>query len=176
MKIWDDRSVKIGDEWDDEIKNNLRDSDIVLFLMSSDFLASEYINEKEINTAIELHKRKMLIIVPIFLRPCDFESSILGKFQGAPRDANCLSQYDCIDAGCLEIVKELKTIITDFKSVRVEKVDKKQKMAPSDIPPDITKWVGRCDEISILKSEHFKVVFITGFGCQVSVVKKREPA
>lgn len=170
IEVWDDRQVLIGDKWDDIIKQRLLSSEIVIFLISSDFLASEYINEVEINETIIRHHRNEVYIAPIFLRPCDFASSILSNFQGVPRDARFITSWESIDSAFLSVINELKKIIADFKPEKrlltLTPQISKEKLVSCDTPPDIAKWVGRNDELEILKSIHFKVIFITGFGGQ----------
>lgn len=171
IDVWDDRQVLIGEKWNDSIKLKLDTSDIVLFLLSSDFLASTYINEVEIERTIERHKKGEVLIVPIFVRPCDFESSALNEFQGVPRDAKFIANWESVDSAFLEVTKELKKLIQNFKQITpgefkastVEIIGNKHFC---DTPPDILHWVGREKELNILNSEHFKVIFITGFGGQ----------
>ena len=115
IDIWDDRQVKIGDKWDEKIKKHLSDSDIVFFLMSPDFLASEYINDTEIKNTIERHNKNEVRIVPVFVRPCDFKSSILSDFQGVPRDSKYISLWDNQDSAFVQIIQELKKILYEFK-------------------------------------------------------------
>jgi tetratricopeptide (TPR) repeat protein len=174
IEIWDDRQVKIGEKWDEKIKQNLLDSDIVFFLISPDFLASEYINEVEIQQTITRHKNNEACIVPVFLRPCDFASSILAGFQGVPRDQKFISLWSDHDSAYLQIVIELKKILSEFIPLKSSKSNeiipiakvKQSESTRCDTPPDIEKWVGREEELQILKSENFKAIFITGFGGQ----------
>lgn len=170
IDVWTDRQVLIGDKWDDKIKNKLLTSDIVIFLISSDFLASEYINEIEIEETISRYKNNEVLIAPIFLRPCDFESSILSDFQGVPRDARFISTWNDKDSAFLEVTKELKKLIKDFipkeKPTVVSSFFIKSDIPECDTPPDIAKWVGRNEELELLDSVHFKVIFITGIGGQ----------
>ncbi len=170
IDVWTDRQVLIGDKWDEKIKNKLITSDIVIFLISSDFLASEYINEVEINETILRHKNNEVLIAPIFLRPCDFESSLLSDFQGVPRDAEFITTWKDKDSAFLAVTKELKKIINEFtpadKPTVLSRVSSLSDMPECDTPPDIAKWVGRSDELELLDSVHFKVIFITGIGGQ----------
>lgn len=170
INIWSDRKVHIGEEWDEKIKYKLKTSDIVIFLISSDFLASEYINEIEIKETIRRHENGEVYIAPIYLRPCDIEYSLLSKFQGVPRDIKFISTWKDIDSGFLAVVTELKKIITDFQPIEkptiVTAIPGDQILIPCDTPPDIAKWVGREEELSLLNSTNFKVIFITGIGGQ----------
>jgi hypothetical protein len=42
IDVWHDRKIVAGDKLDDRISEHLEKADIVLLLVSSDFLASEY--------------------------------------------------------------------------------------------------------------------------------------
>jgi hypothetical protein len=170
IDVWTDRQVLIGEKWDEKIRQRLITSDIVIFLISSDFLASEYINEVEIKKTIARHKNKEILIAPIFLRPCDFESSILSDFQGVPRDKKFIVTWDNIDSAFLKVIEELKKIIVNFQPIEkptiVASIPDESTLKPCDTPPDIAKWVGRNDELNLLNSSDFKVIFITGIGGQ----------
>ena len=56
VSVWHDRKIVAGDEWKNEIDNNLESADIILFLISPDFLASEYCYDIEVKKAMERHK------------------------------------------------------------------------------------------------------------------------
>jgi hypothetical protein len=120
IDIWNDRNIPAGDKWDEKINEELTNSDIVVFLISPDFSASEYINEKEIKDTMERHKNGEAYIVPILLRPCDFTSSILSSFQSVPRDLKFIvsSSFSSDDEGFLTVVQELKKIIKEFNPNR----------------------------------------------------------
>ena len=65
IHLWDDRQIKIGDSWDATIKNKLEESDVAIFLISSDFLSSSYINEVEIKKTLERHSKGEILLIPV---------------------------------------------------------------------------------------------------------------
>ena len=73
-EIWDDTKIHIGDFWDDEIQNNVKDCDVAILLVSVGFMASSYIKEKEYNEFINRYKEKRILIIPIIFCPCDFDA------------------------------------------------------------------------------------------------------
>lgn len=75
------REIGLGDEWDETIKKEIDECDIMVCLISVKFLNTNYIRKIEIPKAVEQNK----IIVPIIIKPCDWETSELGKFQAAQR-------------------------------------------------------------------------------------------
>src|SRR5687767_1937039 len=66
---WHDGRIDPGAMWDQEIRAQLAAADIILFLVSSDFLSSRYINDTEIREALERHARDEATLIPIILRP-----------------------------------------------------------------------------------------------------------
>ncbi|HBH74445.1 MAG TPA: hypothetical protein DDY43_13700 [Synechococcales bacterium UBA10510] len=87
IEPWTDGQILAGDNWDDEIRNNLRQADIILLLISIDFLLSEYIKQ-ELAVARERHAKGEAVIVPVVLRTCrwKWEHYALGQYQALPKD------------------------------------------------------------------------------------------
>jgi hypothetical protein len=111
IKEWHDRKLIAGEEWDGKIKQELIDSEIILLLISSDFLASKYSFDVEIQKAMERHERKDAIVIPIILRPCDWKDLPFSKIQGLPKDAKPLSTWSNLDEGFLNIIEGIKSAI-----------------------------------------------------------------
>ena len=96
IEPWTDGQILAGDNWDDEIRNNLRQADIILLLISIDFLLSEYIKE-ELAVARERHAKREAVIVPVVLRKCRWKGDhyALGQYQALPKDGKPI--YDTKD-------------------------------------------------------------------------------
>lgn len=67
LVAWTDAGIKPGVNWDNKIKKEIKNADIILFLITSSFLASDYIKNTEIKNALERFKEKKQIIVPIYI-------------------------------------------------------------------------------------------------------------
>lgn len=116
IKNWHDRKIISGKDWSKEISRKLDDSDIILLLLSPDFLASDYCFEVEMKKAMKLHGNKKVLVVPIILRVCDWKNSPFAKLQGLPLDMTpVLSSYwhnsdeafHNITEGLKELIQEL---------------------------------------------------------------------
>jgi hypothetical protein len=68
---WHDRDIDAGKEWKESIDENLDSAQIILLLVSADFLASDYCYDIEMKRAMERHELREACVVPIILRPCD---------------------------------------------------------------------------------------------------------
>lgn len=75
------REIEFGKEWDEEIKKQIDECDILVCLVSVKFLNAPYITKIELPKAIEKNK----IIIPIIIKACDWETSKLGTYQAALR-------------------------------------------------------------------------------------------
>lgn len=84
---WHDRRILPGDEWDRDIKENLNTAQIILLLISSDFIASPYCRDIEIERAMERHQSGEAVVIPVILRYCLWSSTPFGRLQALPKDA-----------------------------------------------------------------------------------------
>lgn len=72
ISVWHDRKIAAGSDWIKAIDDNLKTADVILLLISSSFLASDYCSEIELNQAIARHNSGESRVIPIILRPCDW--------------------------------------------------------------------------------------------------------
>src|SRR5262245_33544701 len=68
--VWHDRKLGAGREWVGKINDALERADVVLLLVSADFLASDYCQDKELTRAMERHAQGTARVVPVSLRAC----------------------------------------------------------------------------------------------------------
>lgn len=113
---WTDREILPGDIWDDEIKRKIEESEILLFLISPDFIASDYINKIEIKNALERFKKREVIIIPIIIRPTDISSMEISSFQAIPKDGRPISTWDNQDEAWLDVSNQLRKVIESVNS------------------------------------------------------------
>src|SRR4030095_6495752 len=73
IKIWTDDNVVPGQEWDMEIKEALRQSRMILFLVSKNFIDSRYINDVELKHAVEKYQNGELVLIPIMIEKIEKE-------------------------------------------------------------------------------------------------------
>lgn len=115
---WHDRKILGGNDWADEIDENLESAHLILLLVSSSFMDSEYCYAREMTRAMERHQEGSAHVLPIFLRACDFGTAPFGKLQGLPRDARPVTMWPDRDAAYLHIVKELRSVVAQLKKQR----------------------------------------------------------
>ena len=79
---WDDRKIKPGSKWREEIRLAIDAASIAILMISADYLASEFITENEIPPLLKAAEERGCRILPIILSPCGFlKSRGLAQFQ-----------------------------------------------------------------------------------------------
>ena len=80
IETWSDRQISLGDNWNDEISQQLETADLILLLVSSAFVDSIYCYEKEMRRAIERHEAGKARVIPIIVRPCHWAPVACTRF------------------------------------------------------------------------------------------------
>ncbi|HOY08217.1 MAG TPA: toll/interleukin-1 receptor domain-containing protein, partial [Saprospiraceae bacterium] len=117
IEIWTDRELMPGVEWNKEIIYELVNANIIIFLVSPDFLASDYIYDIEVKKAISQHELGVSKIIPVIVRHCDWQSTPIGKIQGLPMNAKPISAWHDRDEAFLSVANELKKILAKQQGV-----------------------------------------------------------
>lgn len=116
ISSWDDRVILPGEEWEEKIDENLKAADVILFLVSADFINSDYCYDVEMMAAMSQHEAGESVVIPVFVRSCDFEGAPFGRVQGVPKDAKPISSWSDRDAGWLDVIKGVKKAIDKLGS------------------------------------------------------------
>jgi len=111
IATWNDRQIISGEKWDDKIKRKLYEADIVLCLVSIDFLASEYIMNVEVPLMLKNEKARKTIVVPVILRECGWLDTELSKFQTLPKSGIPILSQTNIDKALQEVYEEIKRLL-----------------------------------------------------------------
>jgi len=106
IKPWVDHSILAGDDWDRAITEKLNKADIVVLLVSIDFINSKYCYDIELERAIEREAKRETRIIPVILRSCLWKNSpLIGRFKALPTDGRAVSAWPDIDEA-LTVVAE----------------------------------------------------------------------
>ena len=130
VEFWYDRDLVAGERWDDEIASRLEHADIVVVLVSADFVASEYAYGKELRRALELHDRGDLRLVPVIARNCRWQKLPIGRLQVLPEGGTPIAAWVNLDdayvsaaLGIEEVARQLlaagSTLIDDWLTSRL---------------------------------------------------------
>lgn len=114
IKIWDDRKILPGQEWDKEISGKLKESKIILFLVSSSFTASDYCADIEVAFALEMHEKQEALVIPIIIRECVWGFTPFSKLQALPKDGKAVTSWGNTDTAWTSVIKDIVRLIEDM--------------------------------------------------------------
>jgi hypothetical protein len=111
ISAWHDRKIMPGVEWNNEISTYLERADLILLLVSANFLASDYCWNIEIDRAIQRHDDGDAVVVPIILKPCDWVEAPFNRLQAMPRNARPVTQWNDPNEAFVDIAKGIRRVV-----------------------------------------------------------------
>ena len=141
---WHDREIAAGDEWESEIDRHLLSADIVLLLVTADFIASDYCWSEEMKKVLERHQRGEARVIPVILSPCLWGNTPFGGLQAVPKDARPVTSWPSPDEAFEDVAVAIERAIEDMRGKshregkRYETRDHKFDEEPK--PPEAQEW------------------------------------
>ena len=111
VETWDDRLIQGGADFSEEIDKQLANADVMLPLVSPSFISSDYCYDREMMTAIRRHYDGTMRVVPLIVRPCDWQSTPLGRLKAIPKDGQPITTWPNQDEGWLDVSRELRRLL-----------------------------------------------------------------
>lgn len=112
---WQDRAIEAGTEWDATIQQNLEAAQVILLLITPRFIASESCYDREMQRAMERHAAGTARVIPILLKPCDWQDTPFSKLQVLPKDAKPVSQWRDRDTAFVDVVKGIRAAVESLQ-------------------------------------------------------------
>lgn len=111
IQTWHDRRIVTGEELDHAVSAHIEADDVILLLVSPDFLASDYCYEIEMARAMERHRTGEAIVIPVIVRACDWHHAPFGKLMATPTDGRPVTQWPDRDQAFLEVAKSVRAAV-----------------------------------------------------------------
>lgn len=108
---WNDREIMAGQQWADQISEHLETARIILLMVSSSFLASDYCYGKEMKRALERHEAREAVVIPIIVRPCDWHGAPFAKIQALPKGARAITSWANKDEAWTDVAKGIRQAV-----------------------------------------------------------------
>ena len=93
ISIWTDRKILPGQNWKGEIMRELESADLMLLLISANFLDSNFINDEEIPRAFKRKEESGKHVVPIILNYCLWDITEIATLQALPKDGRPIADF-----------------------------------------------------------------------------------
>ena len=105
---WHDRRIIAGQAWKGQIDSHLDEADIILLLISADFLASDYCYAIEMPRALARHEAGHACVIPVIIRSVDWSSAPFAALQALPKDAKPVTRWGDPDEAWTDVARGLR--------------------------------------------------------------------
>jgi len=116
VEAWHDRQIQPGADWEREIDQRLNRSQIILLLISADFIHSDYCYGIEMKRAMERDGLGEARVIPVILRDCDWLPLPFGRLQGLPQKGKPVTKWSNQDEAYADIARELRKVVEEMGS------------------------------------------------------------
>jgi type III secretion system-like peptide-binding chaperone/TIR domain-containing protein len=112
---WSDRAIEAGSEWRAEIARELDAANVILLLVSADFLASDFCWEEEMKVAVERADRGDAKVIAVMLRPVDgWDDTPFAKLQVVPKDGRPITRWADTELAFSDAAGKIRTAVQDY--------------------------------------------------------------
>ncbi|NEQ33180.1 MAG: TIR domain-containing protein [Leptolyngbya sp. SIO4C5] len=121
IDAWQDRRIEPGEEWYTAIQTAMNECDMAVLLVSRNFLASQFITDKEIPRLLQRRKAEGMRVIPVIIRPCTWDSEpVLRDLQALPRDGKAVIKFSDEngdrDQAWTDIAKAIEKLAKDLQA------------------------------------------------------------
>jgi internalin A len=114
---WSDRRIIPGSDWREEIDQAIEKADLIIALVSADFIASDYCYGYEMVRALERHRAGLVRVVPIIVRECKWDRTPLRELQALPTEAKPVRSWSDRDAAWKDVADGLEQVLDELPTL-----------------------------------------------------------
>jgi internalin A len=105
---WADREIEAGEEWRKTITYQLESADIILLLISANFIDSDFCYDVEMKRAIQRHKKGEARVIPVIVRDCNWKGAPFSELQMVPKDGKAVDTWENRDSAWRNVSEEIE--------------------------------------------------------------------
>ncbi len=114
ITTWHDREISAGQPWKDEIASHLDTANIILLLISPDFIHSDYCYSVEMQRALQRHASGEARVIPIILRSALWKDAPFSKLQTLPTNGTPVVKWESQDDAFVNVAEEIRRVVNEL--------------------------------------------------------------
>ncbi len=146
---WHDRQIVAGKNWANEIDEHLNSSKIILLLVSSSFIASNYCYDIEMKRAIERHELGEAVVIPIILRASHWANTPFSKLQSLPKDGKAITSWSNRDEAFANVVEGICRTIEQLNALSTHSSAGKKVLSKENEPATTPEVIRRQVDVDL---------------------------
>jgi internalin A len=117
IEPWHDRRVTPGTEWRGQIDASLERANLILLLVSANFIDSDYCFDVEMTHALERHAAGAARVIPIIVRDCYWQRAPFSELQALPRNGLAVRLWPDRDSAWRNVADGIKKVLDELRPV-----------------------------------------------------------
>lgn len=130
ITIWHDQEIPAGTDREQRISTYLYEAHLILLLISPSFLSSKYCWNKVVQTAFERRKSEAVRVIPIILKPVDWQPTLLGQLQALPDGTKPITTWSDQNAAFKNVTQGIRKVVETLQIM--QKNDRGDKEMPGE--------------------------------------------
>jgi len=118
IDAWHDRKIGAGDEWKGAIDENLERADVILLLISADFIASDYAFDIEMKRALARHEEQKARVIPVIVRDVNWRNAQFARLQALPKDGKAVTLWENRDTAWRNVSEGIEHVVMEVRRRR----------------------------------------------------------
>lgn len=110
IEDWHDRKIGAGDKWGDAVAGALEKADIIILIVSIDFINSRYCYDIELECALDRERAGEAIVIPVIARNCMWQSMNFAHLQALPTDAKAVASWSDRDDALTAVAEGIRKV------------------------------------------------------------------
>jgi hypothetical protein len=115
IQDWNDDQIEAGTNWDKAIASYLDSADIILLLLSADFLASQH-SWDEAERVLKRHESGQARVILVLLRPVDLSATPFAKLQFSPSGGKPITFWEDKDEAFLSVARDIRKVARELSA------------------------------------------------------------
>jgi len=111
ITTWHKRQIVAGSDWQMELDQHLNTASLILLLISPAFFASDYCYGVEMQHAMQRYEAGEARVIPLLLRPVDWQSAPFGKLKALPSNGKPITVWSNRDAAFADIAQGIRVAL-----------------------------------------------------------------
>lgn len=111
ISTWHKHQIIAGSNSQAEVDQHLNTASLILLLISSNFLASDYCYGTEMQRALQRYEAGEAVVIPLLLRPCDWQSAPFATLQMLPTEARPITKWRNRDEAWANVVTGIRNAL-----------------------------------------------------------------
>jgi internalin A len=115
VETWHDRKIEAGEDWRQKIDEKMERADLILFLVSSDFIASDYCYEREMARALERHDAGEARVIPVIVRDVNWARAPFARLQALPAGGLPVTRWPDRDSAWRGVAEGIERVVLEAR-------------------------------------------------------------